>query len=126
MTTALIILSVSLVIMAIMIHSKHVELETGKARINLSSAKMDITFIKARHNAGLFIKGINYRNIYNISHKFLEWMEYKFIGIAGKGWVLFAPRFKKMSDIVKGKNIPKNKGCVSFFLKNIEEHKKQL
>ena len=37
----------------------------------------------------------------------------------------FSQRFSIVGDMVTGKDIPKNRGSVSFFLKNIEGHKKQ-
>ena len=35
-------------------------------------------------------------------------------------------RFGKLRDVVTGKDLPKNKGSVSFFLKHIQHHKSQL
>lgn len=34
-------------------------------------------------------------------------------------------RFRVVGDVVTGRDIPKNRGSVSFFLKNIEDSKKQ-
>ncbi len=34
-------------------------------------------------------------------------------------------RFSVVGDVVTGRDIPKNRGSVSFFLKNIEDSKKQ-
>lgn len=35
-------------------------------------------------------------------------------------------RFGRLRDVVTGKDLPKNKGSVSFFLKHIQHHKSQL
>lgn len=35
-------------------------------------------------------------------------------------------KFGRAKDMVSGKDLPKNKGAVSFFLKHIESHKKNM
>ncbi len=122
MTSILIIFSISLVLSLLFLLNKHKEDVGGKGYVCIGSERTDIgivngykTFLDLVHRAT-----ISTAKLY--IQKSTVWFEKQFIRLTH----YTVKRVYSFSNIITGHNIPKNKGSVSFFLKNIEEHKKTV
>jgi hypothetical protein len=58
----------------------------------------------------------------DVMHRIAEYAEKKALIVISR----FLNRFGKVRDVVTGKDLPKNKGSVSFFLKHMVHHKSRL
>jgi hypothetical protein len=102
--------------------NKHKELKDGKGIFNIGNTQTDL-----RVNEGYdkFVDLVHHLTISTLKQyvqKATLYIENYFI----KLFHYITRRFFSFSNIITGQNIPKNRGSVSFFLKNIEEHKKSV
>lgn len=101
---------------------KRKELQGGRVYIHIgteqSDAKIHDRFEATKH----FIKSIDKRFVSDTFHDLAETVERFGIKIAEK----IVSRFGTVRDVVVGKDLPKNKGAVSFYFKHIEVHKKRF
>jgi hypothetical protein len=113
------LLAVSIVLMALMCYNKTVELQTGKGIVALCDSNRNdrlalwfkIRFAEFKH--------INLASIKTFAHSILVGVENFFI----KSFLKLSKRFTqvaKVADMIRGKDLPQNKGAVSSFLQNIE------
>ncbi|MES3005957.1 MAG: hypothetical protein V4664_03360 [Patescibacteria group bacterium] len=122
MTTALTILCVSFIAMAVVVWNKNTQMSTGRTNFRISTPERD-AHLEQWYNRIMFqITHVSYGSLKKTLHDMLVAVENFFLRI----FVRLGKRFHTIGDIVRGKNIPRNKGAVSFFLKNIEESKKSV
>lgn len=112
---------VSLLLMLYMLAHKSRELSTGKTLLSIGNSSSDV--VVRRLKASILDKAIKIHpdNTKHTARKFI---------ISVENWVMnifhrLSHKFGVVGDIVTGRDIPKNRGSVSFFLKNIEGSKKQ-
>lgn len=116
MLIALTILCVSFIAMLVVVWNKSAEMTTGKTMFRISTPERDARIEHWFDRTMYRITHVSYTSLKNKLHDLLVAFESMFLRI----FVRLGKRFHTIGDIVRGKNIPKNKGSVSFFLKNIE------
>lgn len=116
MIIALTILCVSFIAMVTVVWNKNSEMTTGRTFMHISTPERDARLEYLYEKAVYQITHVSYRSIKNTLHDWLVAVENFFLRM----FVRLGKRFSTIGDIVRGKNIPKNRGAVSFFLKNIE------
>ena len=105
-----------------MITTKLLELSGKKCGIKFSNPKWD-WHISAKYNAiKNDIMHIRRESLANFFHRTAKVTELLLIRVATK----LEKRFSRLGDMIRGKHVVRNKGSVSFFLKNIEDHKNNL
>lgn len=122
MIAYLIICFLSAIFLVAMYYGKRAELRGGKQFVRIGNSSIDeklhYTYVKQVQ----FVKGLNKEYISQKLHLFAEKIE--------QGALIFLEKlinkFGRAKDMVSGKDLPKNRGAVSFFLKHIESHKKHL
>jgi hypothetical protein len=83
---------------------------------------LDIRLRSAWNRSLTQIRAMNWEYIQEKMHALAEYIEKKALVIVSKVF----NRFGRVRDVVTGKDLPKNKGSVSFFLKHIEHHRNQI
>lgn len=116
MIIALTILCFSFVAMAVVLWNKNSQVTTGRAFFSISTPERDARLEEWYDKAVFQLTHVSYASVRNILHNALVAVENFFLSI----FVRLGKRFSTIGDIVRGRNIPRNKGSVSFFLKNIE------
>ncbi len=104
-----------------MLLHKSRELRTGKVLLNIGNHQSDLAV--RRVAASLVEKAAiaHPDNGKSAVRRFIIVIEKQFMNLFTK----LSHRFGVLGDVVTGRDIPKNRGSVSFFLKNIEDSKKQ-
>lgn len=112
---------VSLVLMVYMLLHKNREIRTGRVLVNIGNHQSDL--VLQRVAASLVEKAAiaHPNNGKSVLRRCIIVVEKQFMNLFHK----LSERFEIVSDVVTGRDIPKNRGSVSFFLKNIEDSKKQ-
>lgn len=119
MTTSLIIFTVALILCAGVLVNKKRE-SAGTRYFKIGSEKADIFFSELAHSGRLFLSALEFESLKKSSKYALHYVERHVINLIEK----VSHRFEIAGHAVMGRNIPKNRGSVSFFLKNIENRKK--
>ena len=122
MTTTLIICGISFLALASILYSKNKETKTGKRMLPLGSTSSDILLADAwdtfaytvTHASKQSIKALAQRTIVSVERFFITRFE------------RLGQKFTVVGNTVTGYNLPRNRGSVSFFLKNIESHKSSV
>jgi hypothetical protein len=117
--TTEIIAAVSFIAAMAVVWSKSAELSTGKGMFQISTPERDTKVINAFGVAHYQITHVSRKSIIRISQRAIVAVENMFMSF----FVLLGKKFSTIGDVVRGKDIPKNRGAVSFFLKNIETKK---
>lgn len=112
---------VSLVLIVYMLLHKNREIRTGRVLVNIGNHQSDL--VLQRVAASLVEKAAiaHPNNGKSVLRRCIIVVEKQFMNLFHK----LSERFEIVSDVVTGRDIPKNRGSVSFFLKNIEDSKKQ-
>ena len=112
---------VSLVLIVCMLLHKNREIRTGRVLVNIGNHQSDL--VLRRVTASLVEKAAiaHPNNGKSVLRRCIIVIEKQFMNLFHK----LSERFEIVSDVVTGRDIPKNRGSVSFFLKNIEDSKKQ-
>lgn len=112
---------VSLVLIVCMLLHKNREIRTGRVLVNIGNHQSDL--VLRRVAASLVEKAAiaHPNNGKSVLRRCIIVVEKQFMNLFHK----LSERFEIVSDVVTGRDIPKNRGSVSFFLKNIEDSKKQ-
>ncbi len=121
MTTSLIILAVAVVLGGMILLNKKRELSTGEPILQIGTDRSDTVLSDLSDKIEFAIARTDLESIKKIVKKYVLYAE---SGVL-KGFHIIGQRFETVGHMVTGKHIPKNRGSVSFFLKNIEEHKSQ-
>ena len=98
------------------------QLTTGKDILHISNPERDARLTSFWQSFVYQVTHVSRKSLAEKLHKIVVVIENFFLRIIVK----VGKKFSSVGDVVRGKNIPRNRGAVSFFLKNIEEHKKSL
>lgn len=122
MTVVYTILGGSFLVLWFMIYAKMSELSTGKNMLRISTPERD-AFITGVWNRFVYhVTHVSRTSIMETSHKLIVSIENFFLGVIVK----LSKKFTSLGDMVRGKDIPRNRGSVSFFWKNIDERRKEI
>lgn len=116
MIIASIILAVAVIALAVMLYNKKVELATGKGFIRFCDKRDAKLSLWWNHVCGQ-VSHITRRSALEKLHEVLVTSENFFLGLFMK----LGKRFHKIGDMVRGKDLPKNRGSASLFLQDIAE-----
>ncbi|MEI6553538.1 MAG: hypothetical protein WCO09_03135 [bacterium] len=116
------ICGLSLLILVAMMVTKMLELSGKKSHIKFSKPEWDWHILRKYHLVKHNVVHIKRESLANFFHRMAKVLELLFIRLANK----LEKRFSKLGDMIRGKQVARNKGSVSFFLKNIEDHKNNL
>jgi hypothetical protein len=105
-----------------MVVNKQKELNGGRAMFTIGSRKAD-TFIARTWNTVVYmVTHVSVQSCKRITIQTVLKAERFFISKLEQ----VGQRFSMAGNMVTGYNLPRNRGSVSFFLKNIEDHKKTM
>lgn len=104
-----------------MIYAKMTELTTGKNFLRISTPERDAKITEAWKSFVYQITHVSRKSLMKTFHKTVVGVENFFLRMVMK----LGKKFTSIGDMVRGKDIPRNRGAVSFFLKNIEGHSKR-
>lgn len=115
----MIVFFISFLALVFMLYNKHNELVKGKGIVKISIAS-DEDIRQRIETIQLNIKEfprkvIHLTAFFTVKHG---------LNIFDKVRQIVYPKISHIIDAVKGKDVPKNKGSVSLFLKHIEEHRR--
>jgi hypothetical protein len=105
-----------------MTYAKMSELTNGKNVLRISTPSRDEKIVETWKWFRYQVTHVSRKSLSEASHKIVVSVENFFLGLIMK----LGKKFTSLGDIVRGKDIPRNRGAVSFFLKGTEEHKKSL
>ncbi len=120
MTIALTICAASFIALALVILNKSRELSRGAALLRMGSRHTDELISRSWDSFVYTVTHVSVREARHLLYRAVISCEKLFIRQFDK----VSGRFAIVGDIVTGRDIPKNRGSVSFFLKNIETRKK--
>ncbi|MCF7865633.1 MAG: hypothetical protein K9M11_03965 [Candidatus Pacebacteria bacterium] len=121
MITLITILVASLVCLVSILANKQRELKTGKSLLKVGSSNADYAlrlFWQGSKDKLYHVHPINSKH--TLRRSMVE-LEKHIMNVFHR----LSHKFSIVGDVVTGRDIPKNRGSVSFFLKNIEDSKKQ-
>ena len=119
MTTSLIIFTAALILCAGVLVNKKRE-SAGGWHVRIGSSSADVFFSKMSQTFKMCMLALELESLKKTSKYALHYVERHVINVIEK----LGHRFEIAGHAVMGRNIPKNRGSVSFFLKNIENRKK--
>lgn len=120
MTTALIIFSIAIVVAGIILLNKKKEIQSGTGYFKIGTDSFDKKISDISNRIEIYLIETDSKKIKSI----IKTQVVKFENYTLKKLHTVSKRFEVFGDVVTGRNIPKNRGSVSFFLKNIENDKK--
>ncbi len=120
MTTALIIFSIAMIVAGIILLNKKKEVTSGVGYFSIGNTDLDQKISDISTNIEIYLIETDSKKVKSIIKKRVVRFETWFL----KSIHLIAKRFEVYGDVVTGRDIPKNRGSISFFLKNIENDKK--
>lgn len=89
---------------------------------SICSTDLDIKLRAMYQRSVAWLQSIDGKYIREKMHQLAEYSERRALAILA----IILSRFGRARDIVTGKDLPKNKGSVSFFLKHMIHHKSQI
>jgi hypothetical protein len=111
---------VTFLIAVAVLWNKKAELYGEGPIFNIGNDKIDQKVYDATEMSIYFVTHLSVQKSKYLCKKTVIYLE----GLVIKLMRLVSERFSFVGDMVTGKSIPKNKGSVSFFLKNVESVKK--
>ncbi|MBU3669012.1 MAG: hypothetical protein FGM57_03540 [Candidatus Taylorbacteria bacterium] len=120
MTTALIIFSIATLVAATLLLNKKRELVQGKGFFTVGSPALDRRIADISTDIEIYLIETDSKKIKSYIKRFVMKVENRML----KALHVASQRFEVIGHVVTGRDIPKNRGSVSFFLKNIENDKK--
>lgn len=112
---------VSLVLMLYILLHKSRELRTGKTLLSIGNHQSDLAVRRMKASLSEKAAIAHPENGRSILRRSIIEIEKQSMNLFHR----LSHRFSMVGDVVTGRDIPKNRGSVSFFLKNIEDSKKQ-
>lgn len=112
---------VSLVLMLYILLHKSRELRTGKILLSIGNHQSDLAVRRMKASLAEKAAIAHPENGRSILRRSIIEIEKQSMNLFHR----LSHRFSMVGDVVTGRDIPKNRGSVSFFLKNIEDSKKQ-
>lgn len=122
MIISLIICACSGIFLAMLLFGKKSELQGGRQLIRVGTPALDQSLEEYYQRQRDFIHSIDREYISQTLHQVAEKVEQWGLNVLDR----VINKFGRAKDMVSGKDLPKNRGAVSFFLKHIESHKKDL
>ncbi len=122
MITSLILCTVSAVFFVLLYYGKRIELNGGRQLIRLGSSQIDHKLTTYYEKQKEFLSSIDRAYMSEKLHQVAEKAEHGGMVVLEK----IINKFGRAKDMVTGKDLPKNRGAVSFFLKHIESHKRNM
>lgn len=116
MTISLTICLVSLFALAMLVFNKNSEMRNGAPIFRVGNENTDETLLNLWNIFVYTATHASVRSIRSLVRSTIIAFERLFIN----QFEVISKRFAVFGDIVTGRDIPKNRGSVSFFLKNIE------
>ncbi len=111
------ILAVSFFASVTMIYAKMSELTNGKNILHISTPERDAKILAMWRALSYRITHVSRKSLTEASHKVIVSVENFFLRLIVK----LGKKFTSLGDMVRGKDIPRNRGSVSFFLREIDE-----
>ena len=108
--------------MFVMIGAKMLENSKGKCLLKFSKPEWDWHILKKYHFLRHNVNHVSRESLANFFHKTAKFLGSFLPTLAKK----LEKRFSRIGDMIRGRHMVENRGSVSFFLKNIGEHKKNL
>lgn len=121
MITTITTLIVSASILLMMLSHKQRELRTGKAMVKIGTSAADHKLQRAWQASLDKLAHVHPSNGKHTFRRSVVELERHIMNLFHR----LSHKFSIVGDVVTGRDIPKNRGSVSFFLKNIEDSKKQ-
>lgn len=122
MITSLIICTLSVIFLILLVYGKRAELNGGRQLIRVGSESLDSRLHEYYERQKQFVHSVDREYIYEKMHLLAEKVEQWGLIMLDK----LVNKFGRAKDMVSGKDLPKNRGAVSFFLKHIESHKRNM
>jgi hypothetical protein len=122
MTISLITFAISLVCLSILAVNKHKELNGQKTWFSIGNLKTDRNIAVLWKTVVYMVTHVSVRSIQRLAKQAVLKTERFFINKVEE----MGQKFSMVGNMVTGYDLPKNRGSVSFFLKNIEDHKKTM
>ena len=111
----------SLTLMLYILLHKSRELRTGKTLLSIGNQQSDLVVRRVKAALAEKVAIAHPENGKSILRRCIIEIEKQSMNLFHR----LSHRFSVVGDVVTGRDIPKNRGSVSFFLKNIEDSKKQ-
>lgn len=121
MITTISILLASLIFLVLMLTNKHRELKTGKSLLKVGTSNIDYALRRVWEESKDKLYRVHPSNSRHTLRRSMVELEKHIMNMFHR----LSHKFSIVGDVVTGRDIPKNRGSVSFFLKNIEDSKKQ-
>jgi hypothetical protein len=122
MTIALTIFCISLMAVIMLTANKSKEIKSGRAMFSIGSRGSDEWLSEVWNVLAYTITHASVRSIRQLANRSVISVERLVI----RQFDRFSHRFAVVGEIVTGRDIPKNRGSVSLFLKKIEHPKKRV
>lgn len=119
MTTSLTLLIISILAALFLLSNKSREQYKGKSFVSIGTRNSDYAIRRFVAVCKEYIELLHVDNLQKNIHKVAVHLEKYTLSVFHR----MANHFEVFGDIVTGRDIPKNRGSVSFFLKNIEDEK---
>lgn len=119
---SLILCAISLIAIAAMVKNKQKELSGDKPMFNIGSHSADSVIASTWNSMVYMITHVSVQSCKRLGKQVVHGVERFFIS----KFEQLSQRFSGVGDMVTGYDLPRNRGSVSFFLKNIEDHKKVM
>ena len=122
MTISLISCAVSLLALLVLSMNKQRELDGKSALFRIGSHSTDGKIARAWNSMVYMVTHVSVQSCKRVARRAILNAEGLFI----RQFENFGQRFTTVGNAVTGYNLPRNRGSVSFFLKNIEDHKRTM
>lgn len=121
MTTTLILSIASFLFIVFMFLNKQRETRTGRNMVKIGNTHVDYAVRRMYVSVSDKVHSLHPSNSWPTIRRGLLMVEKSIMNVFYK----LGHKFSIVGEVVTGRDIPKNKGAVSFFLKNIESSKKK-
>lgn len=121
MITTTTLLIVSCLSALLMLANKQKEVKTGKAVLKIGSSNTDNALKRLWMTSVDTLSHVHPSNTKQTVQRSMVELEKHIMNVFHR----LSHKFSVVGDVVTGRDIPRNRGSVSFFLKNIEDSKKQ-
>ncbi len=111
---------ISLIAIAVMLMNKQREMKGNKALFSVGTESTDSRIATLWSSMVYMVTHVSVQSCKKLTRQAMLKAEAFFI----ENFETVARKFSLVGDMVTGYDLPRNRGSVSFFLKNIEDHKR--
>lgn len=111
---------ISLIVIAAMLVNKQREMNGGRALFSVGTSSTDSRIAAMWSSMVYMVTHVSVRSCKKLTRQATLKAEAFFI----ENFETVARKFSLVGNMVTGYDLPRNRGSVSFFLKNIEDHKR--